>query len=190
MSTAADEWFPKHRINVDEYYRMSEGGLLAREARVESIQGKVTNMAPIGSKHAATVNMLNWLLVRAIDGRAIVAVQQPIRLGGRSELQPDIALLKPRADFYSATHPTATDVLLLIEVSDVALHYDRDIKLPLYASYGIPEVWLIDIDNKQMHWMDQPINQAYAAMATLHGGTIELKVQPGTRIDLSSVLNL
>ncbi len=190
MSTVADDWFPKHRINVEEYYRMAEVGLLARDARVELIQGEVIDMAPIGSKHAALVDALGMLLTRAVGDRAIVGMQRPIRLSAHSEPQPDVTLLKPRADFYSSAHPTASDVLLLIEVSDTTLRYDREIKVPLYASHGIPEVWLIDLNNKQMLHMREPNEQAYASLTALYGGNIESATMPGVRLDLSGLLNL
>ena len=189
MSTVADDWFPKHRINVDAYYRMAEVGLLAYDARVELIQGEIIDMTPIGSRHASVVNALNRVLGRAAQDRAIVTVQQPIRLDQHSEPQPDLALVKPRADFYSTAHPVAGDVLLLIEVSDTTLRYDRDIKLPLYASHAIPDVWLIDVNSKLVHRMLQPINQAYTATTILHGGNVELTMLPGVTIDLSEVLN-
>ncbi len=188
MSTAADNWFPKHRINVDEYYRMAEVGLLARDARVELIQGEVIDMAPIGSKHAAIVDVLGMLLTRVIGDRAIVGVQRPIRIGTHSEPQPDITLLKPRADFYSSAHPVASDVLLLIEVSDTTLRYDREIKVPLYASHGIPEVWLIDVNNKQLLRMREPAGEHYAA-TIIADGRLAPVLLPDAGIDISAILN-
>ena len=189
MSTVADDWFPRHRINVDAYYRMAEVGLLAHDARVELIQGEVIDMAPIGSRHAYVVNTLTRLLIHALNDRAIVAVQQPIRLDQRSEPQPDLTVVKPPADAYRTAHPVAADVLLLIEVSDTTLRYDRDIKLPLYASHAVPEVWLIDVNSKLLHRMRQPINQAYTATTTHHDGNVALAMLPGVSIDLSGVLD-
>ena len=188
MSTVTDNWFRKHRINVDEYYRMAEVGLLAPDARVELIDGEVIDMVPIGSRHAAVVNMLTRMLVEATGNHAIVSVQAPIRLSARSEPQPDLALLKPRADFYRSGHPTAGDVLLLVEVSDTTLRYDREIKLPLYASHGIPELWLIDLGSNQLQQYFQPVNTRYERMSTCIEGKITVLTMPGVSVDVSSVL--
>lgn len=189
MNTVADDWLPRHRIDVDEYYRMAEVGLLTHDARVELILGEVIDMAPIGSNHASMVNVLARLLFQAVNDRAIVAVQQPIRLDRRSEPQPDITLLKRRADFYRTAHPIPAEVLLLIEVSDTTARYDREIKLPLYASHAIPEVWLIDVNSRLIQRMQQPVNQAYEAITTLHDGEVGLATLPGVSIDLSGVFH-
>jgi len=116
MIIAVDQWPKRHLINVAEYHRMSEVGLLAPDARVELIEGQVIDMAPIGSAHAGVVNYLTRFLVGAIADRAVVSVQQPVRLDFRSEPQPDVALLKPRPDLYRKSHPTPAEVYLLIEV--------------------------------------------------------------------------
>src|SRR5882762_4830905 len=108
------DWIACHRITVDEYYRMAEVGLLAPEARVELIDGVIIDMAPIGSRHASTVTLLDRLLSRAVGDRAIVRVQQPVLLSRSSELQPDVSLLRPRRDNYRRAHPTAEDTLLLV----------------------------------------------------------------------------
>ena len=180
----------RHRINVDEYYRMAEVGLLAPDARVELLDGEVFDMAPIGSRHAAVVNALTRLLINAVGSRAVLTVQQPVRLDQRSEPQPDIALLKPRSDFYNAAHPGPSDVLLLIEVSDTTLRYDRDVKLPLYAGHAVPEVWLIDMKARQLQRSCQPGNRQYSDISIHDGGTIEPGLLPGAAIDLSFVLGL
>ena len=75
----------------------------------------------------------------------MVTVQNPLRVGARSEPVPDLLLLKPRSDFYRERHPMPEDVLLLVEVSDTTLSYDRDVKLPLYAQSGVPEVWIVAV---------------------------------------------
>ena len=108
----------RHRLTVDEYYRMAEVGVLGPEARVELIDGEIIDMAPVSPRHGSVLMRLNRECGLAMRGRAIVAVNDPLRLGPRSEPQPDLMLLAPRADFYAEAHPTAADVLLLIEVSD------------------------------------------------------------------------
>lgn len=136
------------RFSADEYHRMAEARILREDDRVELLDGEVVEMAPIGSRHAACVTRLNATLSRRLAGRALVNVQNPIRLGEHSEPQPDIALLRTRADFYAHAHPTPEDVLLVVEVAETSEEYDREVKVPLYARWGIPEVWLVDLANQ------------------------------------------
>jgi len=145
MSATADDLYHRHRYTVEDYERMGAAGILGEDDRVELIEGEIIDMPPIGSPHGGSVNRIAQKLTLAVGDRAIVAVQNPIRLDDFSEPQPDIALLKPREDFYAARHPTPDDVLMLIEVAETSIRYDRDKKLPLYARAGIPEVWLVDI---------------------------------------------
>lgn len=133
----------RRRFTTDEYEQMSLAGVLAEDDRVELIEGEIVEMSPLGPQHAACVDRLNRSLQRLVGDRAIVRVQNPIRLGEYSLPQPDIALAQSRDDFYAGNHPEPEDVLLLIEVSDSSLAYDRDVKLPLYARAGIAEVWLV-----------------------------------------------
>jgi Uma2 family endonuclease len=145
--------FIRHRFTVDDFHAMVEAGALKEDDRVELIEGEVVEMTPIGLRHAAAVNMLTRWLVTGCGLRAIVQVQGPLHLGPDSEPQPDLLLLKPRDDFYRTRPATADDVLLLIEVADSSLLYDRTIKLPLYARAGLAEVWVIDLvrDEVEMH---------------------------------------
>jgi Uma2 family endonuclease len=188
MSIAADSWVRKHRISVDEYYRMAEVGLLAPDARVELIEGEIIDMAPIGSKPAYAVDVPKRLLMRAVVHRAVVGVQRPIRLSSDSEPQPDLVLLKPPAEGYMNAHPAPSDVLLLIEVSDGTLRYDREIQVPLYARHLIPEVWLIDITSKQLHCMRKPGDEGYTSITEHQDGYIQLATLPDVRVDLSGLL--
>ena len=116
-------------------------------------------MAPIGSRHAYIVNKLSQTLSVAVAGRFLVSVQNPVRLGDRSEPQPDIAVLKDGK--YMDALPTADDVLLIVEVSDTALDYDRDVKLALYARHGIPEVWLLDVNAGELTVYREPAEGQY-----------------------------
>jgi Uma2 family endonuclease len=130
----------RRRFTVDEYRRMGEVGILDEDERVELIEGEIVEMSPIGRRHAGIVNRLNDLFTFRLRGRAIVAVQNPISLGSKySEPQPDLTLLRPRADFYADSRPEPPDVLLVVEVMDTSVERDRQVKLPLYARAGVPE---------------------------------------------------
>ena len=132
-------------FSVDEYHRMGEAGIFSQDDRVELIEGEILKMSPIGSRHAASVNRLIMQLVNLLGERAIVSAQNPILLNDFSEPEPDIAIVKRRDDFYAQAHPTATDVLLIVEIADTSVAYDRDIKLPAYARSAVPEVWIVDL---------------------------------------------
>lgn len=184
-----ETWLPRHRLTVEEYHRMGEAGVLAPDARVELIEGEVIDMAPIGSRHASVVNRLNDLLMRAVQGRAIVQVQGPVRLSDRSEPEPDVALLRPRADYYRDALPTPADMLLLIEVAESTQRYDRTVKAPLYARHGIPELWVIDLENALVHFYRRPEGDAYADIsATDRPDSIPIGALAGISVDLSAVL--
>ena len=165
-------------FTVGEYYRMAEANILTEEDRVELIAGQVVARRPIGSRHAACVKRLNLLLGKMIGDSMLIGVQDPIALDAYSEPEPDLVLLRPRADFYAASHPSATDVLLAVEVADTSAGYDRAVKVPLYAQAGIPEVWLIDLSANRIEVYAHPQGEAYqqrtqvAADATLTSPTI------------------
>ena len=178
---------PRHRWTVAEYHRMSEVGLLNEDSRVELIDGEIIEMAPIGSEHAGHNNHLLSLLAYRLYGKAVVAGQNPVVLSNYEEPQPDIALLRWRHDYYRATHPHAEDILLIIEISDSTLRYDRDVKIPLYAKNGIPEVWLLDIQNRQLEIYREPINGQYRQRDCRQTGKIAPILCPDAVIDLAEL---
>ncbi|MCS7207323.1 MAG: Uma2 family endonuclease [Dehalococcoidia bacterium] len=158
------------RFTVDEYHRLAQAGILGEDDRVELLDGEILVMAPISSRHAAAVNRLNALFSALVRRQAVVAVQNPVRLSLYSEPQPDIALLRPRPDFYASAHPQPPDVLLLVEVADASLPYDREVKLPLYARAGIPEVWLVNLASDTVEVYRSPSPQGYEDAHTLPRG--------------------
>lgn len=150
------------KFTVDQYHQMAEKGILHCEENIELIQGEIITMSPIGFRHAATINRLvNEFLELQLARKTIISVQNSIHLSDRSEPQPDIALLKPNDNFYSDRLPQATDILLLIEVADSSLTYDREVKIPLYAQHNINEVWLINLTQNQLERYTDPLNHYY-----------------------------
>ena len=160
----------KHYFTVDEYYLMAQSGVFAQDARLELIEGEVIEMSPIGKRHAGCLNRLNRLLHRNVGELAIVSVQNPIGIDDFSEPQPDVALLKPRADFYSSYHPTPPYVLVIIEVADTSVEYDRRVKFPLYARAGIPEAWLVVLPKDLIEVHSEPKNGKYQKVQRLRRG--------------------
>jgi Uma2 family endonuclease len=181
VSVTKETWPRPHRLTVDEYYRMAAVGLLPPDARVELIEGEIIDMAPIGSRHAAAVDRLAKLLILAVDKSAIVRVQGPVRLSVHSEPQPDLAVLRPRADDYRDSHPETSDILLLIEVSDTTLRFDREVKAGLYARHGIPALWILDIGDGRLHVFRAPRRGEYTERTDVAAGPVEI---PGLGIDV------
>ena len=140
---------------------MGEAGIFAAGDRVELIDGEVIDMSPIGALHAAIVARLTAFLCRSVGSGVIVWCQNPIRLDEASEPEPDIALLRPRADGYMSAHPGPEDVLVVIEVADTSLAYDLGVKVPLYARHGIPEAWVIDAATRQTRVFREPSAEGY-----------------------------
>lgn len=179
----------RHRLDVDAYYRMAEVGILGEDDRVELIDGELIDMAPIGQDHAATVNKLTRALVMAFGEQAIVSVQNPVRLNRFNEPQPDFAVFRPRADFYATgERPGPSDTLLVIEVADSSLRYDRAVKLPLYARAGIAEVWIVDLRRRVVDVHRAPAGDGYATVET-HGpdDTVTLALAPDIAVVLHRV---
>ncbi len=188
MGVSADSWIKRRQITVDDYHRMGEVGLIGPDERVELIEGEIIDMAPIGSDHASVVNKLNSLLVQAVKGKAILSVQNPVRLSNRTEPEPDFAVLKLRDDFYSKQLPTASDTLLIIEISNTSERYDREIKLPLYATHRVPEVWVISIEQKTLSIYRSPIGERYRHEETTNAPDfISLSALPAVSVDLSTL---
>jgi Uma2 family endonuclease len=156
-----------HRFTVDEYHRLSETGILHEDDNVELIEGRIINMVPIGSRHASCVKRLVALLVGKLQKRAIVSVQDPVDLNEKSEPETDIAILKWRDDFYKDKHPSPQDILLIIEVADASLEYDKFTKTQLYAKSGIQEVWLINLLENTIEIYRSPSINGYKIITRL-----------------------
>lgn len=180
-----------HRFTVDEYHQLGAAGVLGPESRDELIEGEIIDMAPIGSLHAAVVTELTRLLIKQTPETIVVRSQNPIRLDVSSEPQPDLVLLSSRAEPYSKSHPGPADVLLLIEVSDTTLAYDRDRKVPLYARHGIPEVWLFDLAARQLTVYLEPSAEGYRKMLKPEAGVaITPVLVPELALDWAAVFEV
>ena len=151
----------RRAFSVDEYHAMVEAGILTKHDHVELLDGEIIAMVPIGSGHASCVMRLSRMLSEAVGKRAIVSVQGPVRLDETSEPQPDLMLLKWQDDFYAAAHPTPADVLLLIEVSDTTVAFDKNVKLSLYARSMIPEVWIVNLPERTIEAYSAPSGVEY-----------------------------
>jgi Uma2 family endonuclease len=157
-------------ITVEEYEAMGRANVLPEEARLELLKGEIVEMTAISSRHASIVNRLTRMLVAGLGDRVIVAVQNPVVLSDLSEPQPDVAVLRPRADYYASAHPHPEDVLLVIEVADTTGSWDRSVKRPLYAEAGVPEVWIVDIGEKVVEVALSPAADVYQRVVQVGAG--------------------
>ncbi|HVY66785.1 MAG TPA: Uma2 family endonuclease [Gammaproteobacteria bacterium] len=175
----------RHRLSVADYYRMAEVGILRPDERVELIDGEIIDMAPIGSRHNATVTRLATILHKAVGDKAIVQTRGSVSLGAYSEPEPDIAVLHPRADFYWSAHPRAAEIQLIVEVAESSLRFDRDVKLPLYARHNVGETWLVDVDSRRVIRHRKPAQGKYTWVDEPDlGSPLEIEAIDGVRVDL------
>ena len=179
----------RHRFSVDEYHRMGEARVFPEDDRVELIDGEIVDMTPIGSRHAACVDRLNRLLDRRVGDRAIVRVQNPVRLGDLSEPEPDLSLLVSREDFYASAHPSAGDLLLVVEVSETSASVDRHLKAPLYARHGVPELWIVDLEAEEVQVHREPSADGYRSVETRgRGERLAPERLEGLEVEVAEVL--
>jgi Uma2 family endonuclease len=178
----------RYKLSVEDYHKLGAAGVLSEDSRVELIEGELIEMAPIGPKHASVVDTLVGLLAPQAGNQFRLSTQNPLTLMPRSEPQPDLMLLKPRADRYASSLPSAADVLVVIEVSDRTLEYDRGPKLSLYAQHGIPEYWIADVQAKCIRVFRNPTSTGYTQ--ELEFGPTDLaspQALPGVRLSVGEI---
>ncbi len=162
-----------HKFTAEEYQLMGKAGVFHPEARVELINGEIVVMSPIGLKHAVIINRLSrYLFDRIKADQGIISVQNSFRIPDYSEPQPDIVILRPRDDFYANKFPLPEDVLLIIEVADSSLRYDRTTKLTLYAEHHIPEYWIANLERDIVEIYRQPQNKSYLKQTLIDSSEI------------------
>lgn len=178
----------RHHFTVDDYARIREAGILTEDDRVELLDGEIYVLSPIGPLHVGIVNKLNRILTRLVGDAGIISIQNPIRLSDYSEPQPDIALLSPRDDFYTSGLATPNDVLLVIEIADTSIDYDRDEKLPRYARAQIGEVWIVDVNRLVVEQYTQPLQGQYTQLhKVLLGNRVTATTIPGVDIPTDQI---
>lgn len=158
---------PRRRFTVEEFYRMAEVGILAEDERVELVEGVIVEMAAIGINHSNAVSAVTTALAPVAGPTVRLHVQNPIRLGGRGGFQPDVTLVRRHRP---GSHPLPEDILLLVEVADTSLDYDRNTKFPLYAAAGILESWLVNLRAWTIERHTEPRDGHYATIATIGRG--------------------
>jgi Uma2 family endonuclease len=178
----------RRKITVEEYEVMYEAGVFKPDERLELINGEILKVAPMNAPHISYVIRLSRIFTERLTKRAIVSTQLPIVINEESEPEPDISILRWRSDDYFSGKPKAQDVYLLIEVASASLLFDRRVKLPLYARVGVPEVWIVNVQARQLEVYRNPKGEDYAERQILQPtDRISLLAFPDVEIPLSEV---
>jgi Uma2 family endonuclease len=179
----------KKLFTVYDYHKMADAGILREGERVELIRGEIIRMSPIHPPHNGTIHRANRSLVRIVGDNAIVGVQGSIRLDEYDEPQPDLYLLRPKDDFYASAHAGPADILLIIEIADSSLDYDRTTRLQLYAEAGIPEYWISDLQKECVMAYSEPAGNTYHTSRQFHRGeTLAPKLLPECVVPVDTLL--
>jgi Uma2 family endonuclease len=171
----------RRRFTVAEYRQMADVGLIQPDERVELLNGEIVEMSPIGSRHAAASMLLSRAFFETIGRRAWINMANPVETDEYGEPQPDLQLLRPRADAYASATPTAPDTLLVVEISDTSLGKDRRVKLPIYARANIPEVWIENLVDDVIEVHTDPTPEGYQTVRVARRGEM---VSPGAFPDV------
>ena len=186
---------PTKKFDLAEYHRLTEIGFFNPNERLELIQGDLIKMAAKNTRHTVCLFLLSEELFIAINKRAIIRTQDPIILGNDSEPEPDLVMAKRKEDKYLSSHPTADDIILVIEISDSSLRYDKEVKLPLYAQYQIPNYWILNVIDNCLETYSQPFQDKQGKSKYLHcaiftdNDTVTIPNFPDISLNLTSIFS-
>jgi len=181
---------PVHlRFSVDEYYKMIELGLIKDHEKAEIIEGELIKKMTIGDRHAAIVNFLTRFFIKNVSDNVLVSVQNPLRLSDYNEPEPDFVLADLNK-YDGKRHPRPGEVILIVEISDSTLKYDRDTKVPLYAAAEIPEVWIVNLIDNIVEVHQNPSNGIYL-LANLYktGEILRSEALPNLNLEVDFILS-
>ena len=177
-----------YKFDFHQYREMFKAEILTKDDRVELIDGVVTAMSGTGPEHNATLNSSARFWVIRLGERAIAQIRGSVLLDEMNAPQPDIAILKPRADFYRYRLPGADDILLAVEVADTSVRNDRR-KLALYARFGVPEVWIANIPARTIEAYTDPSRGEYTTRRTFRPGqTVSPAAFPDVALPVADVI--
>ena len=179
----------KRLFTFDDCLKMVEAGILRSNERVELIRGELVRLSPIGLRHIAAVDRANRLFVRLTGDNTIVRVQSTVVLDPFCAPEPDLAILRPRDDFYVHKHPDGSEIFLIIEVADSSLEYDMTVKADLYAILGVHEYWIVDVQNDRLLSHSDAAQGAYGAKREFRrGDTVTPLLLPDCTIAVNDLL--
>lgn len=178
------------RLSVQDYHLMADAGILAPDERVELIEGQLYRMAAKGTFHSAAITRIKRLLEARLGNRVLLRFQDPVRLSGDSEPEPDVAVVRPDRLDYEDHHPTSEEIYLLIEVSDRTLKYDRELKAPAYARSRVREYWILDVNARQLYMFREPGAEGYTNQVVLaESDLIAPLAFPDCQVSVEDLLN-
>ena len=185
------ETVSKKLFTVDEYYRMLEVGVIHPDDRIELIEGEIVQMAPMSCKHGGCITFLINIFQTLINNKGIINSQIPLHLSDYSEPEPDVCILKNRKDFYRNAHAAPEDILLVIEVSLTTLRYDLNVKIPMYANSEVIEVWVVDLENEEVHQFTEPSGGEYQNHIIHHKNeSIQAQQIEGVVLSVNDILGI
>ncbi|MCI0391752.1 MAG: Uma2 family endonuclease [Acidobacteria bacterium] len=178
-----------YRFTVKDYYRMLEAGILTEDDRVELIRGEIRTMSPKGPKHSSGNTRANRYFTRLLGDHAIIRIQEPIHIDDYSEPEPDVVLAAPAEDFYDYHHPTPEDVLMVLEVADSSLLFDREEKSLLYAQAGVRQYCLLNLRDRELEDYRNPGPSGYRSKQTYTAEqSFNLDALPDVFIEVNALL--
>lgn len=158
----------KMLFTVEDYYKIAEAGVLSERPRTELVEGEILEMSGMGVAHAMAIARSSRLFFRVYEGKAEVRVRLPLPLSRFSEFEPDLCLVRSERPAMETRHPQPSEVFLVMEIADSSLRYDRDMKLPIYATAGVTEVWISDLPNRKLHLFREPYGRIYKSALQLN----------------------
>ncbi len=182
---------PEVRLfTVDEYYRMGEAGVFDNDGQTELLAGRIYKLSPKNPLHSASVRRAGKSFEKHVGKKAVVRMQEPVHFDDYSEPEPDVALVKPRKDEYSKSHPTPGDCLLLLEASLSTLKHDRKIKSRFYAAAGIKQYLILNLRARELEDYREPGTEGYRTKRTYSvAETFNLVAFPDVQIKVNELLS-
>lgn len=176
----------RYCFTVADCERMVEVGILTKSDRVELIDGEVLLMSVVGRRHVRCMYQLTWLLSRQLSDEYRVSLQSPLLLNDDTEPEPDVVVIRYHDEI---ALPSPADTMLVMEISDSSLAYDRTTKLPRYALAGIAEAWMIDLTTNTLERHTEPSKGEYRRTDRARAGeVIASVVLPSLTLPVDAVL--
>jgi len=189
MKSVSDmEAIPTHPITVEEFDRMAEAGVFG-DLRIELIDGQLIDVPRQGPLHAGTVSFCSDRFRDAFGARVIVRAQLPLRVGSRSQPEPDLALVHHAQRFYRDRHPAADETFAVVEVSHTTITFDRDVKRQVYAAERVPEYWIVNIEDDAVEMYRDPHDLGYGwSEVRRRGDTVSFAAFPDVVFSVDELL--
>ena len=176
-------------FKTQEFRDMIEAGVFQEDDRLELVDGEIVEMSPIGNRHATCVRKL-IAVFRRVGERALLDAHTPLGISEDNDFYPDVVLLRPRSDTYAESIPRASDTLLVIEVADTTLRFDRSIKKPRYAAAGAPELWIMDLEGSRVWVHRKPLEGDYGEVFEARAGDVlRIPGMPDVEIRVSDLVS-